>query len=156
MASSGWLTISGEFAVMQAPIFDGLSFDPFALFDDCFGSAEVGIGRCHVVQALVIALVVLMLDERFDLALEVAGQKVVFQQDAVLQGLVPAFDLTLRLRVERCATQMAHPLSFDIVGQFARDTAGAIVAQQPGFVPDDPCVRNSDQRAGRRGDVAAR
>jgi hypothetical protein len=28
------LMLSGEFAVLQAPMFDGLSFDPFALFDD--------------------------------------------------------------------------------------------------------------------------
>jgi hypothetical protein len=26
--------LSGEFSVLQAPIFDGLSLDPFALFDD--------------------------------------------------------------------------------------------------------------------------
>ena len=31
-------------AVLQAPIFDGLSFDPFTLFDDGWGPAEVGIG----------------------------------------------------------------------------------------------------------------
>lgn len=34
--------LSGELAVLRAPIFDGLSFDPFALFDDCWISAEVG------------------------------------------------------------------------------------------------------------------
>jgi hypothetical protein len=28
------LMLSGEYAVLRAPIFDGLSFDPFALFDD--------------------------------------------------------------------------------------------------------------------------
>jgi hypothetical protein len=47
--------LSGDFAVLQAPIFDGLSLDPFALFDDGWGSAEVGVGGRHVVQALVIA-----------------------------------------------------------------------------------------------------
>jgi hypothetical protein len=63
---------------MQAPIFDSLSFDPFTLFDDGFRPAEVGIGGRDVVQALVIALMVVMLDERFDLLLKVAGQIVVF------------------------------------------------------------------------------
>ena len=48
--------------MLQAPIFDGLSFCPFALLDDGLRPAEVGIGRCDVVQALVIALMVVMLD----------------------------------------------------------------------------------------------
>ena len=41
-----------ELAVLQAPIFDGFSFDPFALFDDGLCPAEVDIGRRHVGQAL--------------------------------------------------------------------------------------------------------
>jgi len=65
--------LGGQLAVLQAPIFDGLSFDPFALFDDGRRPAEVGIGGCHVGQALVVALVVVVLDEGLDLGLEVAG-----------------------------------------------------------------------------------
>ena len=75
--------------MLQAPIFDGLSFDPFTLFDDGLCSSEVGVCRRHIVQALVVALVVVMCDERLDLRFEIAGQEVVFQQYAVLQGLVP-------------------------------------------------------------------
>ena len=45
-----------------------------------------------------VAPVIVMLDERLDLGFEIARQEVVFQQDAVLQGLVPALDLTLHLR----------------------------------------------------------
>jgi len=55
--------------VLQAPMFDGLAFDPFTLFDDGLGSTEVGIGGCYIVQALVIALMVVALDERRDLGL---------------------------------------------------------------------------------------
>src|SRR5690606_41620058 len=44
------LMLSGELAVLQAPLFDGLSLDPFALFDGGLGLAEVGIGGRHVVQ----------------------------------------------------------------------------------------------------------
>jgi len=88
--------LCGELAVLQAPMFDGLSLDPFALFDDGRSPAEVGVGGRHVVQALVVAILVVVLDERLDLGLEVAGQEVVLQQDAVLQGLVPAFDLAPR------------------------------------------------------------
>ena len=53
--------LCGELAVLQAPEFDCLSLDPFALFDDCLGLAEVGVGGRHIVQALVVALVVVML-----------------------------------------------------------------------------------------------
>ncbi len=40
--------LGGELAVLQAPMFDGLSLDPFALFDDGRRPTEVGVGRCHV------------------------------------------------------------------------------------------------------------
>ena len=85
--------LGGELAVLQAPMFDGLSLDPFALFDDGWRPAEVGVCRCHVGQALVVSLVIVVSNEGLDLGFEIAGQKVVFEQDAVLQGLVPAFDL---------------------------------------------------------------
>ena len=58
----------------QSSMFDGLSIDPFSLFDDGFGPAEVGIGGRNVAQALMVALVVVVLDERLDLGLEVAGR----------------------------------------------------------------------------------
>ena len=78
-------------------MFDGLPFDPFALFDDGIGPAEVGVGGRHVVQALVVTSVVIMLDEGFDLGLKVTGQEVIFEQDAILEGLMPALDLALGL-----------------------------------------------------------
>ena len=59
--------------MLQAPIFDSLSFDPFAMLDGGLRPAELGIDRCDVVQALVIALMVVVLDECFDLMLKVAG-----------------------------------------------------------------------------------
>jgi hypothetical protein len=37
------LILGGELAVLQAPIFDSLSFDPFTLLDDGLRPAEVGI-----------------------------------------------------------------------------------------------------------------
>jgi hypothetical protein len=42
--------------VLQAPIFDSPSFDPFTLLDDGLRPAEVGVGGCDIVKALVIAL----------------------------------------------------------------------------------------------------
>lgn len=65
--------------MLQAPMFERLSFDPFASFDDGRCPAEVGIGRRHIVEALVVTLVVVMLDERVDLLFEISGQEVVFQ-----------------------------------------------------------------------------
>lgn len=115
-------------------MLDGRSFDPLTLFDDGFGPPEVGDGRFDVFQALMAALVVIVFDERFDLGLEIAKQEVVLQKDAVLQGLVPALDLILGLRMERCAANMAHALGFDLFRQLASDVAGAVVANESGFV----------------------
>ena len=111
--------------MLQAPMFDGLSLDPFALLDDGWGLAEVGVGGRHVVQALMVTLVVVVLDESFDLGLKVAGQKVVFQQDAVFQGLVPTLDLALGLGMHRSTAHVAHLPGLDVFRQFAGDVAGA-------------------------------
>ena len=54
-----------------------------------------------------VAAMVVVLDKGRDLALEVAGQVVVFQQDAVLQRLVPALDLALGLGMEGSATDVS-------------------------------------------------
>ena len=121
--------LSGELAVLQAPIFDGLSLDPFALFDDGWCPAEVGVCRRHVVQALVVAPVVVVLDEGFDLSLVVAGQEVVFQEDAVFQGLVPALDLALGVRVHRGTAHVAHLPGLDVFRQFPGDIAGTVPSE---------------------------
>ncbi len=55
--------------------------------------------------------VVVVDDEGLDLGFEVSGQVIVFQQDAVFQGLVPTLDLALGLRMvgsasdRRCQTK---------------------------------------------------
>ena len=82
-------------------MLDSLSFDPFSLFDDGLSSPAISVSGRHVVEALVVALVVVMLDERFDLDLKIARQEVALQQDAVHEGLMPTLDLTLCLRMER-------------------------------------------------------
>jgi hypothetical protein len=51
----------------QAALSKCLLFDPFSLFDDGGCSAEVGVCGRYVVQTFVIALVVIMFDERLDL-----------------------------------------------------------------------------------------
>ena len=62
-------------------MFYGFSLDPFSLFDDGFRPAKVGIGGRDVLQALVIALMIVMFDERLDLRFQIAGKEVVFQHD---------------------------------------------------------------------------
>jgi hypothetical protein len=115
-------------------MLDSLAFDPFALFDDGFGPAKVSVGWRDVVEALVIARVVVMLDEGADLGLQVAGQEVVFQKDTVLQVLMSALDLAQSLGMHGGAPDRAHALGLDIVRQLARDEAGAIVTEQAWFV----------------------
>lgn len=52
--------------------------DPVARFDDVLGPPEVGVGRHHVVQALIVTLVVVVFEEGFELGLEITGQEVTF------------------------------------------------------------------------------
>src|SRR3954465_7759282 len=65
---------------------------------------------------------IVMIDELFDVGFEIARQVVVFQQDAVLERLMPAFDLALCLRMDRSAANAerrasrALPRSFALTG----------------------------------------
>jgi hypothetical protein len=47
-------------------------------------ASEVDVGRGKIVEALVIAPMIVMLDEGSDLRFEIAWQEVVLQKDAVL------------------------------------------------------------------------
>ena len=68
----------------QAPGFDCLPFDPFSLFQNGLASIEVDIGGGEVLQALMVAPMIVVIDEGIDLLPQITGQVVVFQQDAVL------------------------------------------------------------------------
>jgi hypothetical protein len=78
--------------VQQAPLLDGLALDAFALQQDGLPSAVIDIGRREVLQALVVALVVVVFGEGLDLRFKVAGQVVVLQHnpDLVLGRVVLA------------------------------------------------------------------
>ena len=56
---------------MQASRFECLSFDPFPLLQDGFVTPEVDVRRRDVVQALVVALMVVVVDEGFNLSFEI-------------------------------------------------------------------------------------
>jgi len=59
--------LCGDLAVMQAPGLDSLSFDPFSLFQDGLSPSEVDIGRGQIIDALVIAVGVVVIHEGFNL-----------------------------------------------------------------------------------------
>ena len=119
-----------DLAVMQALGLDSLSFDPFSLFQDGLSPSEVDIGRGQIIDALVIAVGVVVIHEGFNAGLKISGEEVVFQQDVV----VPSFNLALGLGVIRCAPDMAHALVLQPISQITGDVAGTVVRSQSGFV----------------------
>ena len=115
-------------------------FDFLSAFEDSFGPTEVYIGGCQIADALMVSVVVVMIDEVADSLFERSGQIVVFQQDTVLQGLVPSFDLALCLRVVRGTANVIHALIFKPSRQITRDITASIVAEQPGLVGNGDTV----------------
>ena len=65
--------LGGGLAVLQAALFECLSFDPFSLQQDGLTAPEVDVGRRQIAQALVIALMIVVADERIDLRFKIAG-----------------------------------------------------------------------------------
>ena len=53
-------------------MFEGLSFDVPTFFEDLLASAEVDMRRGQVLQVLVIAMMIIVLDEVADLGFEIA------------------------------------------------------------------------------------
>ena len=58
--------------MLQASVCDSCSLDALSLDEDCLGPAEVDVGGREVIDALVIADVVIMLDEGVNLPFEIA------------------------------------------------------------------------------------
>ena len=58
--------------MVQAAVLDGQFFDPVSPFDDGGVAAEVGVGGRDVAEALVVAVVVIVIDEGPDLVFEIA------------------------------------------------------------------------------------
>ena len=74
--------------MLQAALLDCPFLDLFPFSETGFVAPEVDVCRCDVVQALVIALVVVVIHEGFDMSFNITGQEVVFKQDAVF-GSIP-------------------------------------------------------------------
>ncbi len=104
--------LRGLFVVKQPTVLDGLAFDPFSFQQDGLTAPEVDVGRGEIVDALVIAPMVVVRDERIDLSFEIAGQIIVLEQDAVLERLMPSLDLALGLGMTwRAAKMLDVPLA---------------------------------------------
>ena len=54
-------------------------------------AAVVDIGGREVTEALMVAMMIVAVDEGADLQFEFAGQVIVFEQDAVFERLMPSF-----------------------------------------------------------------
>jgi hypothetical protein len=105
--------------MLQAPVCDGGTLDLQTLGEDCLGSpeVEVDVSRREIIYALVIADVVIMVDEGAYLPFKVARQVIVFEQDSVLQGLMPALDLSLGLGMIRRPAYVFHAFVLQPLGR---------------------------------------
>ena len=122
--------------MVQAAFLDGQFLDHFSPFDDGCVAPEVNVGRRDVGEALVVAMVVVMIDEGADLHFQISGQIVVFEQDPVLERLMPALDLALCLRVVWRTPDVVHALGFKPVSKITGDIRRPVIAEQPRFVDD--------------------
>src|SRR5271157_4987082 len=127
--------------MLQAAVCDCGPLDAFSLSEDRLGSSKIDVSGCEVVDALVIADVVIVPDEGVDLLLEIAGQIIVVEQNAVLQGLMPTLDLSLGLWMIRGAAYVLHVLVFEPLAQITRDVTRSIVAQKPGPLRNGDVVK---------------
>ena len=106
--------------MQQAAFSDCLFLDLLSHFQDLGSTSVVDIGGRQVAQAFVVSMVVVVADEGADLPFQVAREEVVLEQDAVLHGLVPAFDLALGLRMMRGTAHMLHAFVLKVAGQVGR------------------------------------
>ena len=120
--------------VVQAAFLDGLLFNAPPFSQDGFAAPEVDVSRGQVADTLVVAVVVVVVDEGGDGGFQGTFEEVVFQQNAVLEGLVPALNLALGLRMHRRAANVFHALVLKILGQIRSDIGRAIVTEQARLV----------------------
>lgn len=72
--------------MVQAAVLDGLVFDAPPFSQDGFAAAEVDVSRCQVADALVVAMVVVVVDEGGDGGLKFPLEEVVFPAGCGFSG----------------------------------------------------------------------
>ena len=117
--------------MLQAPVLNSLAFDPSTLQLDGLTASEIDIGRREIAQDIVIAVLVVMLNEGLDMVFQIPGQIVALQKNAVLQRLMPAFNLALCHGVVGRAADMLEVAVAEPGCQITGDVAGTIVRQEP-------------------------
>ena len=65
--------------MLQAALLDGLAFDFASLSENGLLATEVNISWRHVAEAFVVSVVVVVVDEGFDLGFKIAGKIIVFE-----------------------------------------------------------------------------
>ena len=70
--------------MVQTEILDGLVFDAPPFGKGGFTTTKVDVGWCQIADALVVATMVVLIDEGGDGSLEFPFKEVVFEEDAVL------------------------------------------------------------------------
>ena len=70
-------------------------------------SPEVDIGRGEIAETLVVAPMIVLVDECIGQVFDIAGQEVVLEQDTVLLRLVPSLDLASL--IETCKLNGIEP-----------------------------------------------
>jgi hypothetical protein len=74
--------------MFQAGVLDDLVIDASPFSQDGFAAPKVDISWGQVADALVVAMVVVMVDEGGDGGFKLPFEEVVFEQDAVFEGLM--------------------------------------------------------------------
>src|ERR1700739_2401190 len=113
--------------VLQATVGNGLSFDPLSFGEDSGAAPAVDVGGGEIADALVISTVVVVFDESRNLSFQIARQKVVFQQDAVFEGLMPALDFALGHRMIGRSAKVFDVAVVEPFREVARNIAGTVV-----------------------------
>jgi len=99
---------------------------------------------------------VVVFNEGFDPRLQLTGQVGVFEQDVVLERLVSALDLALRLRMVWRTVEVGHAPAAEPVGQVTGDVARPVVGEQAWPLPHPPLIEPSctQRQVKRGGDVS--
>jgi hypothetical protein len=100
----GWTWLCGLQLMLRAAIGDCLTFDVFPFEADTLSVSKIDVSRREIAQALVIADMVVMLDEGRDLTFEIAGSPRWF----------PSISLGRRTRRPISTTCLQAHLCFDL------------------------------------------
>ena len=115
------------------------------------GAAEVDIGGGQIVETLMVATVVVVIDEGGEAGFELPRQVVVLQQDLVFQRAVVALDLALRHGVIGFAPGVIDRVLRQPGSQLTGEVRRPVVAQQPRSMPEADALQPGTAQGERQG-----